>query len=475
MDVSLSLLLPELIVAALGMVCLLVGLWRPRADKLAFALAQVGLVGALAAAFFGQGGQAFAGMVLVDAFAFYFRLLFLTVGILVLSLSEGFLRRAGQSAWEYNALVLFAVVGMCLLASGVHLASLYVALELMALASYVLAGFFREELRSHEAATKYFVLGVLSSGILVYGLSLIYGACGSLSLSVLQRQLGQGAASLPLLVGVFLLLAGLLFKVAAVPFHFWTPDVYQGAPTPVTAFFAVGPKAAAFAMLVRVLWAGLAPLAPHWRELLVWVAALTMVWGNVAALTQENMKRLLAYSSIAHAGYVLLGVVAGGQLGVQAVLFYTLVYAFTTLGAFGLVVLLASKEYAGEQVRHYRGLARHRPLAAFAMLLFLLSLGGIPPTAGFMGKLYLFAAAVQAGYAWLAVVGVLMSALSLYYYFRVVKEMYLADEEGEGLPLLSEPWGEGALVICSAATILFGIWPGPLLALTQPAALVAPW
>ncbi|MCX7895515.1 MAG: NADH-quinone oxidoreductase subunit N [Thermoanaerobaculum sp.] len=479
MNAQLSVLLPELILAGLGMVLLLVGVTRRASPSWAFSLANLGLVAAAVAVFVvGERGQTtfFSGMVQLDRFALFFRLLFLFAALLVVWLSRDFLRRAQQNPWEYYALVLFATLGMSFLASGVHLAGLYVSLELMALSSYILAGYFRGEVKSHEAATKYFVLGALSSGVLVYGLSLLYGATGSLDLVELRQILAQQPPSMAAMAGVFLLLAGMLFKVAAVPFHVWTPDVYEGAPTPMTAFFSVGPKAAAFAMMVRVFWVGLAPAAEDWRVFLAWIAAATMVWGNVAALTQDNVKRLLAYSSIAHAGYALLGVVAGGQLGIQAVLFYMLVYALTNLGAFGLVVLLGSKEYAGEKVSDFRGMGRKHPLAAFAMLLFLLSLGGIPPTAGFMGKLYLFAAAVHAGFAWLAVVGVVMSAVSLYYYFRIVREMYLpTEEEEEPLPVLSEAWGVRALAVCAFLTLLFGVYPTSVLAFTAPAAMIAPW
>lgn len=472
MSFDLSVLLPELILSGMGMLMLLFAASRKLPQRMAFLLANLALMAAaVATVLVGDRGGAgyFSGMLSIDRFAFYFRLLFLLTAFLVVWLSDAFLLRAQARVWEYYALLLFATTGMALLASGVHLASLYVALELMALSSYILAGYLRGEVKSHEAATKYFVLGAFSSGVLVYGLSLIYGSTGTLSLEKIAKEVGGGPMGLPLLVGLFLLTAGLLFKVAAVPFHFWTPDVYEGAPTPVTAFFSVGPKAAAFAMLARVLWAGFGEAAGDWRQLVSWVAAATMIWGNVAALTQENVKRMLAYSSIAHAGYTLLGVVAGGSLGLQSVLFYLLVYTVTNLGAFGLVVLLASTEYAGERVSDFRGLGRRQPLAAFAMLLFLLSLGGIPPTAGFMGKLYLFAAAVGSGYAWLAVVGVLMSAVSLYYYFRIVKEMYLSGEE-TGTPILPEPWGVRAVTICALATLLLGIYPVTVLALAAPVA-----
>ncbi len=479
MNANLTVLAPELILAGAGMLILLAGVAGKASQRLAFALVNLGLVAA-AAGVIAVGerddGPFFAGMIQLDRFALYFRLLFVVAALLVCWLSRPFLLRAGRNPWEYYALVVFATLGMAFLASGVNLAGLYVALELMALSSYILAGYYRGEVKSHEAATKYFVLGALSSGVLVYGLSLLYGAFGTLSLADLSQRLAQGPRSVAATAGIFLLLSGMLFKVAAVPFHVWTPDVYEGAPTPIAAFFSVGPKAAAFAMLLRVLWAGLAPASPDWRVFVSWVAAATMVWGNVAALTQENVKRMLAYSSIAHAGYALLGVVAGGPLGTQAVLFYMLAYTVTNLGAFGLVVLLASKEYAGEKVADFRGLARRQPLAAFAMLLFLLSLGGIPPTAGFMGKLYLFAAAVHAGYAWLAVVGVIMSAVSLYYYFRIVREMYLSGGEGtDGLPILAEAWGVRALVVCAVATLLFGVYPTSTLDFLAPAANIWPW
>lgn len=476
MSFDLTVLLPELILSGMGMFMLLCAASRKLPQKVPFLLANLALVAA-AVATVSVGERAgvgyFSGMLSIDRFAFYFRLLFLLTAFLVVWLSQAFLLRAQARLWEYYALLLFATTGMALLASGVHLASLYVALELMALSSYILAGYLRGEVKSHEAATKYFVLGAFSSGVLVYGLSLIYGSTGTLSLERIAQELAIGPAGLPLLVGLFLLTAGMFFKVAAVPFHFWTPDVYEGAPTPITAFFSVGPKAAAFAMLVRILWAGFGSLAGDWRQLVSWVAAATMVWGNVAALTQENVKRMLAYSSIAHAGYALLGVVAGGSLGLQSVLFYLLVYTVSNLGAFGLVALLASREYAGEKVSDFRGLGRRQPLAAFAMLIFLLSLGGIPPTAGFMGKLYLFAAAVGSGYAWLAVVGVLMSAVSLYYYFRIVKEMYLSGEEA-GMPVLPEPWGVRAVTICALATLGLGIYPVTALALAASGAFPAP-
>jgi len=468
MGADLFALLPELVLALLAMAVLLGGLagGRNRHAVLgAAALAGLALTAVALAWVAGQVDPAsrfFFGMFALDRFAVFFKALFLLGTALALALSLAYLERWKVSPGEYHSLVMFATLGMLIMASGTNLAVIYVGLELMALSTYVLAGYFRREVKSHEAATKYFVLGALSSGILLYGLSLVYGTTGTLDLATLAARLGAGGRGTPLLVGVSLMTCGFLFKVAAVPFHVWTPDVYEGAPTPITAFMSVGPKAAAFAIFLRVYLGGLGPLIDDWRWLVGGAAALTMIWGNVAALTQDNVKRMLAYSSIAHAGYALLGLVAGTDAGLSSVMFYLLVYTITNLGAFGFVILLESREFAGETVSDYAGLARRHPLAAFGMLLFMLSLGGIPPTAGFMGKLYLFAAAVQAGYVWLVVLAVLMSAVSLYYYFRIVLQMYLRDgAEAQPAELVAAPWTERVIFACGVAVLVIGVYPGP--------------
>ena len=471
MRADLIALLPELVLATLAMAVLLAGLapGKPRHGLLSagavLALAATGVTLWLAAGATAPAARFFSGMFALDHFAIFFKALFLLTAALVVLLSHDYLKRNDYRPGEYLALVMFATVGMMTMASGVNLAVIYVGLELMALSTYILAGYFRREVKSHEAAAKYFVLGAMSSGILLYGLSLIYGATGTLDLATLARVLASGKPGPSALVGVALLACGFLFKVAAVPFHVWTPDVYEGAPTPITAFMSVGPKAAAFAMFLRVFIGGLAPLAASWIWLVGVAAALTMIWGNVAALTQDNVKRMLAYSSIAHAGYALVGLVAGGPAGVNSVLFYMLVYTVTNIGAFGFVVLLESRGYAGETVADYAGLARRHPAAAFGMLLFMLSLGGIPPTAGFMGKLYLFAAAVNAGYVWLVVVAVLMSAVSLYYYLRIVLQMYLREGDGaEPATLVAAPWTERVIWACGVAVLVIGLLPAPFLA-----------
>jgi NADH-quinone oxidoreductase subunit N len=471
MRADLIALLPELVLATLAMVVLLAGLASSKRRHGALAagavlsLAATALALGVAATATDPAARLFSGMFALDHFAVFFKALFLLSSALTVLLSLDYLRRNDARPGEYYALILFATVGMMTMASGTNLATIYVGLELMALSTYVLAGYFRREVKSHEAATKYFVLGAMSSGVLLYGLSLIYGTTGTLDLAVLARTLKGGHASESTLVGVALLGCGFLFKVSAVPFHVWTPDVYEGAPTPITAFMSVGPKAAAFAMFLRVFLGGLGPLDGQWRWLVGAAAALTMVWGNIAALTQDNVKRMLAYSSIAHAGYALVGLVAGGPAGIQSVLFYMLVYTVTNLGAFGFVIMLESRGYAGETVQDYAGLARKHPLAAFGMLLFMLSLGGIPPTAGFMGKLYLFAAAVNAGYVVLVVIAVLMSAVSLYYYFRIVLQMYLRDgEDAEPATLLAAPWTERVVWACGVAVLVIGLLPAPFLA-----------
>ncbi len=474
---DLVVLLPELTLTAAALVVLLAGLaegGRRHGGLALLALVSVGATAITMAMAVNSSEPTrlfFSGMFVLDPFAVFFKVLFLVTAGLAVLMSLDYLKRHDYRPGEYHSLVLFATVGMMVMASGTNLASMYVGLELMALSTYVLTGYFRREVKSHEAASKYFVLGALSSGVLVYGLSLLYGELGTLDLAAMATALRGTEASPTLLTGLALLACGFLFKVAAVPFHMWTPDVYEGAPTPITAFMSVGPKAAAFAIFLRVFLGGLQPLAPYWVWLVGGSAAATMIWGNLAALTQDNVKRMLAYSSIAHAGYALLGLLAGSELGVQSVLFYMLVYLASNLGAFGFVILLESRGYAGETVADYAGLARRQPLAAFGMLLFLLSLGGIPPTAGFMGKLYVFAAAVNAGYVWLVVVAVLMSAVSLYYYLRIAMQMYLREAaEGEGADVLPARWTARAIGACGVLVLLIGVYPAPFAAAARATA-----
>ncbi len=458
--------MPEIVLAVAGFVLLVAGIPlgrrspRPVIASAVGALAVVALLVLTLGRPAGAPAATLGGMLVFDGLAVYFKLLMVFGSAVALVMSAGFLERAGYSAGEFAALVLCATLGMFVMASGANLASLYVGLELMALSVYVLVGFFKLEVKSNEGAVKYFVLGALSSGVLLYGISLVYGALGTLDLVAIRASLSAVPSDNPmLLLGIAMVAFGMLFKVAAVPFHVWTPDAYEGAPTPVTAFISVGPKAAAFAMFIRLFAGAFAPQVDHWR-IIVWLAAAaTMIYGNVAALTQSNVKRMLAYSSIAHAGYALLGLVAATAMGTWSLLLYMLVYTVMNLGAFGFVILLETRGYAGETIDDYAGLARRHPVAAGGMLLFMLALAGIPPTAGFMGKLYLFAAAVGAGYVWLTVIAVVMSAVSLYYYFRIVIQMYLREGDATGVEPLRDRWVEAMIVVCGVATLVIGVLP----------------
>jgi NADH-quinone oxidoreductase subunit N len=472
--------LPEIFLATAGFAVLLLGipLGRGGVRPLSlFGVASLAVTGILVWLFGRpvEGPMVILGdMLVIDQLAVFFKLLVLAAGIVTIFMAAGFLERFGYGGGEFVSLILFATVGMFVMASGASLASLYVGLELMALSVYVLVGYFKLELKSNEGAVKYFVLGAASSAILLYGISLVYGALGTLDLQEIRESLIAVPSANPMLVlGMVLVGFGMLFKVAAVPFHVWTPDAYEGAPTPVTAFISVAPKAAAFAMFMRLFFDAFAAGVEHWRIVLWLASAATMIYGNIAALTQDNVKRMLAYSSIAHAGYALMGLVAFNQMGAWALLMYMLIYAFMNLGAFGFVILLESKGYAGEEIGDYAGLARRHPSAALGMLIFMLALAGIPPTAGFMGKLYLFAAAVEGGYVLLTVIAVIMSAVSLYYYFRIVVQMYLQDgEEEDAAPaeLLRDRWTEVMIGVCIVVTMVIGVWPAPVVGWAKSAA-----
>jgi NADH-quinone oxidoreductase subunit N len=403
----------------------------------------------------------FAAMFALDGFAIFFKLLVLAVMGFVVLLSTDFLRENRYSPWEFFALLSFALCGIFFMVSGVHLVSIYVGLELMSLSSYILAGYYKNETKSTEAAMKYFVLGAVSSAILLYGMSLVFGVCESLRLVVIRDVLATMVQNDALLVGVLMVAAGLCFKIAAAPFHVWTPDVYVGAPTPITAFLSTASKIAALAIFARIFYWGFSSFNIDWSTVLAAVAALSMFVGNVAALTQTNLKRLIAYSSIAHAGYALMGIVATSELGLRGILVYSVVYAFSTLGIWAVVMVLRGEEYAGESLSDFDGLHRRSPMSAFAMLVFLLSLGGIPPTAGFIGKYYLFAAAVQSGFGWLAIIAVLMSAVSMFYYLKVVVAMYL--KEGKGAVVAAPGAMRLATALCLVLTIALGLAPEVLL------------
>jgi len=470
---------PELFLTAAGLLVLSIAAFFEKAKEefLAFlAILSVGItIGlvALVAGYPGRSTPILAGMFVLDNFAVFFKLLMLLSIALTILASVRFVGSAPYPGGEYYALLLFTGVGMLFMVSGNNLVSIYVALELMALSSYVLAGYFKGEIKSTEAALKYFVLGAFSSGVLLYGLSLVYGIAGKMGLPELGKLFAGSDKSNLLMVGILLILAGLLFKIAAVPFHVWTPDVYEGSPTPVTAFFSTGPKLAAYAILARIFYVAFPRFHADWGLIVALVSAATMVFGNVAALLQTNVKRMLAYSSIAHAGYALMGVLGfRTEFGLWGVLVYLLAYTFMNFGAFALVVFLETRGYAAESVSDFNGLARRNMTAAVVMLVFLLSLAGIPPTAGFIGKYYLFTAAMKAGYAWLAALAVLASALSVFYYFRIAAAMFFS--EGEGAALRSSYALTTAVLICAVATVVVGVAPQPFVELARACVIRTP-
>jgi NADH-quinone oxidoreductase subunit N len=469
--VAFGTLLPTLIVLGTALLVLILDLLPPRENKGHLGLVTLaGLIGALLAtlAVWGGRGRGFRDMIVLDNYALFFHLIIVYAAALAVLMSIDYLRRAGADSAEYYALVLFSTAGMLLLASANDLIVVFLAVELMSLSLYVLAGLFKRRRDAGEASMKYFLLGVFASAFLLYGIALLYGAAGSTNFD----RVGAAPRTTLYLLGLGLLLVGFGFKISSVPFHMWAPDVYQGAPTSVTALIATGSKAAAFAALMRVLATMLRGVPPDWTALLWGVTVVTMTVGNVVAIAQSNLKRMLAYSSIAHVGYMLIGLVAGGVGGVGAVLFYLLTYTFTTIGALGVITLCERARVEAVDVEDYTGLARRHPLLAAALALFLLSLIGIPPLAGFVGKFYVFGAAVRAGHFWLAVIAVLNSAVAAYYYLRVVVYMYMREPEGAATAYTPSFAGSLALAIALLAIVLLGVIPAPFVDLAQAA--VAP-
>ncbi len=408
-----------------------------------------------------------SGAVTIDGFGIFFNWIFLISTALAILISTRYLEIEREHHGEYYALLLFAQTGMVFLATGTELVTLFIGLELMALSFYVMVGFLRGDRRSNEAAMKYLLLGAFSSGLLVYGFSVFYGIANSTKLADIAAAIGSRDPRDPL---VFLAMAttavGLFFKIAAAPFHMWAPDAYEGAPTTVTAYLSVASKAASFAFLLRIFQVPLEAFRPTWEPLVSGVAILTMTVGNLAAISQTNVKRLLAYSSISHAGYILLGLVSGNQTGLKGIAVYILVYTFMNFGAFTLVVAMRNKELAGDEIDDLSGLMFRRPTYAILMLVFLLSLAGIPPTAGFLGKYYIFLSLIETRHYALAIVAVLYVAVAVYYYFRIVKVMFVTEVPAEGE--ISDSGGVRLVLAVSAlATLVIGLYPEPFLQLAQ--------
>jgi NADH-quinone oxidoreductase subunit N len=464
---------PELELIIFGMLVLIADLVVQDKKKLGlFAMVGIALSGMFLFRLSGMSLSAYGGVMVVDPFACFFKLIVLVAAALSIALSLKYLDIERENHGEYYALILFATMGMMFKASAVDLVTLYISLETMAIATYILVGFLRGNQRSNEASIKYFLLGAFSSGILLYGMSLLYGISGSTKFIDIAEALSRRSLSDPIsLMAMVTLSAGLFFKVAAVPFHQWTPDAYEGAPTSITAYMSVAVKAASFAMLVRIFMVAIYPLRPHWVAIMAAVCVMTMTFGNIAAITQTNVKRLLAYSSISHAGYILLGLIAGNQTGLIAVAIYLFVYTFTNLGVWAVVVSLRRRDVIGEHIDDMSGLFFKNPVAAILMLIFLLSLAGIPPTAGFIGKYYLFAAAIETGHNTLAVIAVLNAAISIYFYLRIVVAMFMRDAT-EKTGLTYSPGLVTVLAVAIIFTMFIGIYPDPFITLARQAVVL---
>ena len=425
--------------------------------------------GGMAFALWGSQESAFQDSLVLDKFGLFFTYLCIGAAVLTVLSSVHYLNETRIRKGEYYALILLSTLGMILMVTANDLLLFFLALETMSMAVYVLTGMWRERRQASEAAMKYFLNGAFASGFLLYGIALIFGATGSTNLTRITAALAQhGIQGHPLLsAGVFLLLIGLAFKVAAVPFHFWVPDVYEGAPTSVTGFMAVGVKAAAFAGWARIFLHQLAPMDGEWSFVLWAIAVLTMTVGNVVAIAQTSVKRMLAYSSIAHAGYLLIGFVVGGEVGGAALLFYLLAYTLMTLGAFGVLMALKEGDEDNDQYGHFAGIGFKRPFLGMAMSIFMLSLAGFPPLGGFTGKFYIFRSAIVSGYTELTIIGVLNSLLSVIYYLRVIVKMYMEEGGVEGKSFTSSPYLYTAIALAVFGTLYLGIVPSPALELSK--------
>ncbi len=411
---------------------------------------------------YASGGYAYHRYATGDDFALFFEVLFASLGILTVAVAHSYLKKRGLLESEFHILVMAAVIGMMVLASATSLVTVFLGLELLSIALYIMCGFARTEFRSQEAAAKYLLVGGFASAFVLYGMALVYGGSGTTVIPDIAQRLASSSGTNPLLLlGIVLMGVGFAFKVSAAPFHMWTPDVYQGAPIPVTAFMSVGTKAAAFAMIVRVFAAGLPHLAPEWQTLLAFVAATSMVVGNLMAIVQTSLKRLLAYSGVAQAGYILIGVIAGGPNGLAAVLYYLFVYMFMNFGAFAVITLLAGPDGDRDRFADLEGLGRRNPVLAVAMSVFMLSLAGFPPSVGFFGKLFLFTAGVGAGYTWLVVLAVLMSVVSVFYYIRVLVPVWSPSPRVDQVP--ASVSSNFAIVLSGLASVLLGLYPTTLL------------
>jgi NADH-quinone oxidoreductase subunit N len=458
-------ILPLIAVSVGAIVVLLAGVRVDDEDSAGLGfIALVTLLAAFILALFtlGQNSESFGGSLAVDDYAAFFEIVIIISTAVTVAMSLDYVAEARLAGAEYYSLLLFAALGMMLMAAAGDLIIIFLGLETMSISVYVLAGFVRRELRSNEAALKYFLLGAFSTGFLLYGIALVYGATGTIRLALIRDTLTVSMAGNPLLLlGLGMMLIGFGFKVAAVPFHMWTPDAYEGAPTPITAFMAVGVKVAAFAGFLRVFLVHLGPVSAQWTMVLWVIAALSMTVGNVIALVQVNVKRMLAYSAIAHAGYIIVGMAAARapEAG-GAILYYLLGYAFTNLGAFAIVIAL-ERQGTSAMIADFRGLARNHPALAAAMALFLLSLTGVPPLAGFVGKFYIFSAALNVGLVWLVVIAAINSVISAYYYIGLIVAMYMQEGGVEIGRMTARPALLISIAVAVVGTVIIGLYPQP--------------
>jgi NADH-quinone oxidoreductase subunit N len=473
-------LLPELILAGLVLLIVTVDVFLPRRSKWVLTpLTVAGLLaaGAACVVVWGTNETVYAGFYVVDDLSVFFKGATIVIGVFSALFAPSYLLQRRIPLGEYNMILVSALIGMCVLASSSDLITLFLGLELMVLPAYMLAGLHKTDRYSNEGGLKYFLLGSFASAIVLFGIAWLYGLTGTTSVAGIAEAV-SGQMSGGLLVAIGFLTVGATFKVAAVPFHQWTPDAYQGAPTPVTGFLSVGPKLGAFALLIRVFAEALEPLRADWLGIFLVLTVLTMTVGNVVAITQVNVKRMLAYSSIAHTGYIMAGIAAFANAtdpgiraqGIESVLFYVLGYAVMNIAAFAVVGMLQRDTRRFGGLNSFAGLAGRAPWRAAAMAILMLSLTGIPPTVGFFAKLYVLLASVEAGLAWLAVIIVLNAALAAFYYLRVIVYMYMRDPEPDPAPLDTHPFGSVALALSVAGVVILGIFPGAILSLLEVSA-----
>jgi NADH-quinone oxidoreductase subunit N len=454
---------------ALALILLITDLFAKKKGFLA-ALSIVGIAGVALSMMIGSSGTTFGGMFISDGYSSFFKLIFFVCAILSVLISVKYIAIERVNFGEYYSLILLSTVGMMIMASAADLIVLYLGLELMALSTYILAGFIRHDIKSNEAALKYFLLGAFSSAFLLYGISLIYGLTGTTDIYAIASYISEkgliGNPALSLSMTLFAVAFG--FKIAAAPFHMWAPDAYEGAPTAITAFMSVGPKAAGFAVLGRVFMIAFASIKIEWAMVLIPLSILSMGIGNIVALAQTNIKRMLAYSSIAHAGYALIGVIVANNEGLSSMMTYLMIYAFMNMGAFAVIIMLRTEGFKGDSITDYEGLAKTHPLLAALMLIFMFSLTGIPPTAGFIGKLYVFMSAINAGYTWLVLVAVVFSVISAYFYLRIIMYMYMREPK---VAVATSQSGTltVALGVTTVAVLVIGVFPSFLVKFAKAA------